>query len=99
MFRRRWSGNLHIGGKWPTVDVDVIESELWAEQGSVADPEATSTEPAGSKEDPAAESSRVESLHARWQPLWAQANKKYIQETWALINVGSWRSQTNYLFS
>jgi len=46
VFRRRWSGNLHIGGKWPTVDVDVIESELWAEQGSVADPEATSTEPA-----------------------------------------------------
>ena len=27
----------------------------------------------------------VESLHAQRQPLWAQANKKYIQETLALI--------------
>ena len=67
LFRRRWSGNLHIGGKWPTVDVDVIELELWAAQGSVADPEATSTEPAGSKEDPAAESSRGGSPFGRRQ--------------------------------
>ena len=33
---KKIDGGVHIGGKWPTMDVDVIDAEIWAEHGHPA---------------------------------------------------------------